>query len=146
MHQEAEVESAHLYQPLALVSCRQTIASLQKLMGDLQKAQPQKSRLEQSAAEVVRKTCTHTCVQTSLSHNSHPPIHIPTPQTLAPPLLIQAQLRSQLASLEHALRNKEAEVESMMQTIGLKDKTIKVTVCTHTRTLTHDVLISQVGT
>ena len=40
--------------------------------------------------------------------------------------LTQAQLRSQLASLEHALRNKETEVESMMQTLKLKDKTIKV--------------------
>ena len=55
LYQEAEVERVHFYQSLALVSCRQTIASLQKLIGDLQKAQPQKSRLEQSAAEVVIK-------------------------------------------------------------------------------------------
>ena len=46
------------HQSLALVSCRQTIASLQKLLGDLQKAQPQQSQLEQSSAEVVRFTCT----------------------------------------------------------------------------------------
>ena len=37
-----------------LILCRQTIASLQKLVEDLQRAQPQQSELERSAAEVVR--------------------------------------------------------------------------------------------
>ena len=38
---------------------------------------------------------------------------------------LQAQLRSQLAALGHALRNKEAEVESLKATISLKDSMIE---------------------
>jgi hypothetical protein len=34
--------------------CRKTIANLQKIIEDLQKAQPQASELERSAAELVR--------------------------------------------------------------------------------------------
>ena len=37
----------------------------------------------------------------------------------------QAQLRSQMATLEHALRNKEAEADSLLQTLQLKDNTIR---------------------
>lgn len=38
---------------------------------------------------------------------------------------MQARLRGQLAALELALKGKEAELDGLMQTLGLKDRTIQ---------------------
>ena len=101
---------------------RRTIADLQRLVEELQRAQPSRDLLEREAAEKV-SSCS---VSGSLKHIWR--YMVVCILSLTSPLLSslpQAQLRSQLAALRKALGNKEEETGRLGQTLSLKDETIR---------------------
>ena len=97
------------------------MADLQKLVKELQRAQPSREHMEREAAEKVSCSLSlpPSLPPSSLRHAllmSAPPLPLRS---------LQARLKSQLASLRSALANKEEEARQLGETLGIKDGTIR---------------------
>ena len=102
---------------------RRTIADLQRLVEELQRAQPSRDLLEREAAEKVSSCSVSASLKHIWCYTVVCILSLTSPLLSSP--LPQAQLRSQLAALRKALGNKEEETGRLGQTLSLKDETIR---------------------
>ena len=101
---------------------RRTIADLQRLVEELQRAQPSRDLLEREAAEKVSGCSVSASLKNIWRYMVVCILSLTSPLLSSLP---QAQLRSQLAALRKALGNKEEETGRLGQTLSLKDETIR---------------------